>query len=65
MTVRDFKNVLIEDSKLEISVQTTVKGSVEEVYNTQTPFGGASYENIADKDIKFIKIDKKTIYIII
>lgn len=65
MTVEDFKNVLVKDSKVGISVQTSINGAIEEVYNDQMLFNGNSYANVADKEIKFIKIEKKAIYIII
>lgn len=65
MTVEDFKNVLIKDSKVNISVQTNSDGSMKEVYNDQMLFNGNSYANVANSEIKFIKIEKKTVYIII
>lgn len=65
MTVRELRNVLIDDNELEISVQTKSNGRVEEAYNNQTLFNGSAYEYIADKEIKFIKIEKKVMYIIV
>lgn len=65
MTIENLKNVLIIDRKMTLSIQTKIDGVMTELYNDQLFFNNNNYRDIADKEIKFIKLEKKHIYIII
>ena len=65
MTVEDFRNILIIDRKITISIQTKIDGIMTELYNDQLFFNNNNFRDIADKEIKFIRLEKKHIYIII
>lgn len=65
MTIENLKNVLIIDRKMTLSIQTKIDGVMTELYNDQLFFNNNNFRDIADKEIKFIKLEKKHIYIII
>lgn len=65
MTVKDFLSVLIRDGKTNIMIFTKDdKGLMTEIGNDNRLFN-ASLENYHDSEIKFIKLEKKRVFIII
>lgn len=64
MTVANFLDTLINDNDLKISVQTRKNDKVVELYSTDELFGGSA-DSVRHKDIHYIKIENKSVYIIV
>lgn len=64
MTVADFLNALMKDDDICISIQSRANGRVNELYNSEKLFGN-QLDSIEKKEISYIKVENKSIFIIV
>lgn len=63
MTVTDFIKTLIIDTDIKISIQTKDANRVTELYNSEKLFNTSDME--FDREIQYIKIENKSIFIMV
>lgn len=64
MTVTDFFKTLIIDPNIKVSIQTKDADKMIELYNSEKLFNHSSEAGL-DKEIQYIKIERKSIFIVV